>query len=164
MWDAHLPFLALRSSSIPPVETGGMSGVEASYTPPMSFETRRIEDAPLVIAPDGSDVRVLPQLERGSMIYVELAAGRTSVAIAHRSVEELWYVISGRGEMWRHKDDDEAVVTLEAGVSITIPVGTSFQFRSLGPGPLRAICVTMPPWPGMDEAYEVDGPWEATTG
>ncbi|MGE0059255.1 MAG: cupin domain-containing protein [Dehalococcoidia bacterium] len=128
----------------------------------MSFETTRLLDAPLVTAPDGSDVRVLPQLERGSMILVELAAGRTSIAVAHRTVEELWYFLSGRGEMWRRRGKDEAVAVVEAGVSVSIPVGTSFQFSSLGPEPLQAICVTMPPWPGMDEAYQVDGPWEAT--
>lgn len=128
----------------------------------MSFETTRLLDAPLVTAPDGSDVRVLPQLERGSMILVELAAGRTSIAVAHRTVEELWYFTGGRGEMWRRRGDDEAIVLVEAGVSVSIPVGTSFQFRSLGTEPLQAICVTMPPWPGMDEAYQVAGPWEAT--
>jgi mannose-6-phosphate isomerase-like protein (cupin superfamily) len=47
-------------------------------------------------------------------------------------------------------------------VCITIPVGTHFQFRSLGPGPLCAIGATMPPWPGHDEAYTVEGKWTAT--
>jgi mannose-6-phosphate isomerase-like protein (cupin superfamily) len=128
----------------------------------MSFETTYVENAPLVVAPDGSDVRILPQLNRGSMIHIELPPGRTSTAVAHRSVEELWYVLSGRGEMWRRQGDDEAVVGLVAGVSLSIPVGTGFQFRNLGDEPLRAVCVTMPPWPGADEAYEVKGPWEAT--
>jgi mannose-6-phosphate isomerase-like protein (cupin superfamily) len=82
--------------------------------------------------------------------------------VAHRTVEELWYFLGGSGEMWRRLDGEEAVVALEAGVSVSIPVGAGFQFRSLGPAPLQAICVTMPPWPGMDEAYEVEGPWEAT--
>ena len=73
-----------------------------------------------------------------------------------------FFFLSGRGEMWRRRGDDEAIVLVEAGVSVSIPVGTSFQFRSLGTEPLQAICVTMPPWPGMDEAYEVDGLWQAT--
>ena len=38
---------------------------------------------------------------------------------------------------------------------LTIPLGTHFQFRSLGPGPLAAVAVTMPPWPGPDEAVPV---------
>jgi mannose-6-phosphate isomerase-like protein (cupin superfamily) len=56
----------------------------------------------------------------------------------------------------------EEVIALEPGVSLTIPLGTHFQFRSLGAEPLAAIGVTMPPWPGDDEAFEVPGKWEAT--
>jgi mannose-6-phosphate isomerase-like protein (cupin superfamily) len=44
-------------------------------------------------------------------------------------------------------------------VCVTIPLGTHFQFRSLGNEPLAAVAVTMPPWPGDGEAYEVAGPW-----
>jgi len=130
----------------------------------MTFETRRLADAPLVTAPDGSDVRIMLQVDAASSIHVELAAGCTSIAVAHRTVEEIWYFISGRGEMWRRSGDVEEVVAVEPGVSISIPVGTAFQFRSHGPGALTAFCVTMPPWPSMDEAYEVEGPWEASTG
>src|SRR5215208_2196845 len=43
--------------------------------------------------------------------------------------------------------------------SVTIPVGTAFQFRNTGFEPLAAVGVTMPPWPGEDEAMEVAGPW-----
>ena len=31
-------------------------------------------------------------------------------------------------------------------------------------GPLAAVGVTMPPWPGADEAYDVPGPWSANPG
>jgi mannose-6-phosphate isomerase-like protein (cupin superfamily) len=77
-------------------------------------------------------------------------------------VDEIWYVIGGRGEMWRHQGDRESVVALETGVCVTIPLGTHFQFRSLGPGPLAALAVTMPPWPGPDEAVLVPGAWPST--
>ena len=52
--------------------------------------------------------------------------------------------------------------SLHPGVSLTIPVGTRFQFRSFGPEPLAAVAVTMPPWPGEGEAMIVTGPWEPT--
>ena len=52
------------------------------------------------------------------------------------------------------------VVPVEPGVCISIPLGTRFQFRSLGPGALSAVAVTMPPWPGEGEALPVDGPWQ----
>jgi hypothetical protein len=50
-------------------------------------------------------------------------------------------------------------VDLRRGVALTIPVGTSFQFRNTGRDPLAIIGVTMPPWPGEDEAMESKGVW-----
>lgn len=114
------------------------------------------------MAPDGSDVRVLLGLRGGGMAHFTLAPGETSTAVAHRTVEEIWFVLSGRGEMWRRDDRGEDVVPLESGVCVTIPLGAHFQFRSLGPEPLAAVAVTMPPWPGPGEAYAVDGRWPPT--
>jgi mannose-6-phosphate isomerase-like protein (cupin superfamily) len=129
----------------------------------MRFETRRLPSAHDVIAPDGSEVRILLALGRGSMAHFALASGQTSAAVRHRSVEELWYVLSGQGEMWRRTDDpQEAIVVLEPGVSVSIPPGTRFQFRATGTDPLCAVGVTMPPWPGADEAEIVAGPWQPT--
>jgi hypothetical protein len=42
-----------------------------------------------VVAPDGSDVRVLLGLAGGGMAEFELAAGLVSAAITHRTVEEI---------------------------------------------------------------------------
>jgi mannose-6-phosphate isomerase-like protein (cupin superfamily) len=131
----------------------------------MRFETRRLSDAPDVIAPDGSEVRILLALGRGSMAHFTLAPGLTSKAIRHRTVEELWYVVSGQGEMWRQgHDQPDATIQLESGVSLSIPPGTRFQFRATGAEPLTAIGVTMPPWPGEHEAEIVSGRWEPTVG
>ncbi|HET7342977.1 MAG TPA: cupin domain-containing protein [Methylomirabilota bacterium] len=123
------------------------------------FATTRLPPRADVVAPDGSDVRVLPRLARGSAAHFTLAPGTTSRAIAHRTVDEIWYVLAGRGEMWRKADTREEVVALERDVCLTIPAGTHFQFRALGDEPLAAFAVTMPPWPGDDEAYAVEGRW-----
>jgi mannose-6-phosphate isomerase-like protein (cupin superfamily) len=97
------------------------------------------------------------------MAHFELAPGQTSKAVRHRSVEEIWFVLSGRGEMWRAQTDQtEMIVPVESGVCLTIPLGTHFQFRSLGAEPLCAVGVTMPPWPGDGEAVQVAGKWEPT--
>ena len=104
-----------------------------------------------------SDVRILLGLAGGGVAHFELAPGRTSWAVRHRTVAEIWYVLTGRGEMWRRQDRVEDVVVLEPGVCLTIPLGTEFQFRNLGDEPLAAIGMTMPPWPGDDEAVLVDG-------
>jgi mannose-6-phosphate isomerase-like protein (cupin superfamily) len=126
------------------------------------FTTTHLPAEPTVIAPDGAQVRVLLQLRGGSMAHFQLQAGHTSRAIVHRTVEEIWYVVAGRGEMWRRQAEREETVPLEPGVCLTIPVGTHFQFRAAEEGALQAIGVTMPPWPGESEAVFVDGPWTAT--
>ena len=117
-----------------------------------------------VEAPDGSDVRILLKLDGGSMAHFELAPGRTSKAVVHRTVEEIWYVVSGRGQMWRQRDDEATVVDLRPGVCLTIPLGTRFQFRAHGQEPLAAVAITMPPWPenAEGEATVVAGAWEPT--
>jgi mannose-6-phosphate isomerase-like protein (cupin superfamily) len=126
------------------------------------FSTKRLPVAPDAIAPDGSDVRILLRLDGGSMAHFELAPGQTSVAVAHRTIEEIWYFLSGRGEMWRKSGDRETVEPVDPGVCLTIPVGTHFQFRSFGYEPLAALGVTMPPWPGEGESYQVEGKWTPT--
>ena len=70
-----------------------------------AFATKRLPGSPDVVAPDGSDVRILLRLDRGGMAQFELAAGQVSRAVAHRTVEEIWYVLHGTGEMWRRQDD-----------------------------------------------------------
>ena len=123
------------------------------------FSTKYLPDTPDAIAPDGSNVRVLLELAAGSMAHFELAPGETSGAVTHRTVEEIWYFLSGCGEMWRRQGQSEKVIPVHAGICITIPLGTHFQFRAFGDEPLAAIAVTMPPWPGECEAYVVEGKW-----
>jgi mannose-6-phosphate isomerase-like protein (cupin superfamily) len=125
----------------------------------MRFITKQRADAPDVMAPDGSEVRLLAQCSRGSMAQFTLPPQAVSKAVAHRTVEEVWLVTRGTGRMWRKLGAEDETVTLKPGVSIAIPVGAHFQFRNDGDEPLDCVGVTMPPWPGMDEAYEVTGIW-----
>jgi len=126
------------------------------------FESHRLPALPDLQAPDGSDVRVLLRLAGGSMAHFTLAPGATSRAIVHRTVEELWYCLSGGGQMWREQAGHAEIVELSPGLCLSIPAGTRFQFRCDSAEPFSAVGVTMPPWPGEDEAVFVDGPWAAT--
>src|SRR5262249_50057152 len=148
---ARSPHPPPRATARDVIEAGRRRGLEVAMT---EFETKRLPTDRDDVAPDGSDVRGLLALGRGGLAHFELGAGRTSRAIAHRTVEEIWFVLSGRGEMWRKQGEREQIIPLEAGVCLTLPVGTQFQFRSLGYEPLTALGVTMPPWPGEEEAYE----------
>lgn len=126
------------------------------------FETKHLPMERAVIAPDGSDVRLLLGLVGGGMAHFELGPNEISKAVTHRTIEEIWFFLSGRGQMWRRQSDLEAIVDVYPGVCLTIPLGTHFQFRSFGYAPLAALGVTMPPWPGDGEAVIVTGKWQPT--
>ena len=124
------------------------------------FTTKKLPLRRDTVAPDGSDVRLLSRLKEASMIHFELAPNQVSKAVTHRTVDEIWYFVAGRGQVWRKQNGHTAVVDAYPGVSLTIPFGTQFQFRSFGNEPLAAIAVTMPPWPGEGEGMMVKGEWE----
>lgn len=128
----------------------------------MGFETKILAAAPDAVAPDGSEVRVLCATARGSTALFTLPPGAVARAVAHRTVEEIWYVVGGSGSIWRKHAAREEITELAPGVSLTLPTGASFQFRNDGGEPLAILGLTMPPWPGDDEAFSVEGYWPAT--
>ena len=130
----------------------------------MTFDTKATGALPDVIALDGSEVRILCRLSRGALAVFTLPPAAVSKAVAHHTVEELWYVNSGRGRMWRKLGEDEEMTELVPGMSLSIPTGTHFQFRCDGSEPLIVIGATMPPWPGDAEAFRVKGAWLPTVG
>ena len=130
--------------------------------PSTACDTRQISIAPDAVAPDGSEVRVLCATAGGSMAAFALAPGAVARAVVHRTVDEIWYVCAGEGRIWRRSDAAAEVIDLVPGLSLTIPVGTAFQFRCDGAVPLRILAVTLPPWPGDGEAQPVFGKWIAT--
>src|SRR4051794_14108511 len=77
-----------------------------------------LPDRPDAVAPDGSAVRVLLALERGSMAHFDLAPGAVSVPVRHRTVEELWYFVGGRGTMWLRDESGTEEIAVEPGVCV----------------------------------------------
>src|SRR3977135_2519310 len=120
----------------------------------------QLPGAPDAVAPDGSDVRVVLVRGCGSLAHFEWGAGRVSRAVAHHVVDEIWYILSGQGQMWRRQAERQETDPLRAGTWLSIPAGTHFPRRAAD-APLAAVGVTMPPWPGDDEAYDVPGAWPA---
>ena len=126
------------------------------------FDALQLPAEPSAVAPDGTAVRPLLALAGGSFAHFSLPAGATSAAVQHQTVEEIWWIVSGEGEIWRAQDGSETVEALRPGICLTIPLGTAFQFRSLGDEPLTFVAITMPPWPGMEEGLAAQGLWEPT--
>jgi len=127
---------------------------------PPDFLTARAGAIADALAPDGSEIRLLGAVRGGSVVHCTLPPRRTSRAVRHRTVEEIWYVLGGRGQVWRRQGTREEVVDVEPGVALTIPLGVYFQFRTVGSEPLRFVIVTIPPWPGAEEAVRVKDHWE----
>lgn len=126
------------------------------------MDTKRLPPEYTVLAPDGSEIRELVAVKSGSMVHCTLPRGATSMAVAHRTVEEVWYFVQGQGQVRRKSEAAESVVDVRPGVSLSIEVGTHFQFRNTGDDDLCFIIVTMPPWPGEDEAVRVEDYWKST--
>ena len=127
-----------------------------------TFVTQQLGQAYDVLAPDTSEIRLLVGTTRGSLAHGTLPPGGVSLAIVHRTVEEIWYVTAGRGRVWRKQDGRESVVEVEPGTALTIPTGVHFQFRSTGLETLCFVMCTMPPWPGEHEAVRVADHWPVT--
>ena len=113
-------------------------------------------------SPAGADIRFLMDGEGGNMIHSTVPPGQINRATVHSTVSEFWYVLEGRGEIWRDDGEERGVTELLPDTAIDIPVGTTFQYRNVSDVPLKFICISMPPWPGDSEASYVDGIWEPT--
>ena len=114
-------------------------------------------------APDGSTVWPLGSEADGGLALCRLPPGVATAPVRHRSVEELWYVVSGEGEISRrHGARDPFVESLRPGACVDIGLGLTFQFRSTGTDELSMVLLTMPEWPGSDEAVPQPGlaTWE----
>ena len=125
------------------------------------MQTVRLPDSKTVVAPDGSRIHELVTVPGGSMVHCTLPKGAVTMAVVHATVDEVWYFLAGKGQVWRRREDAESVVDVEPGVSLNIECGTHFQFRSTGDQDLQLVIVTMPPWPGSDEARRVSDHWTA---
>ena len=119
-----------------------------------------LPETPDVIAPDGSEIRLLQSpREESSMVHALLHPGTTTHAVHHVTVEESWICVGGQGELRRKNSDGESIIKLSSGVSSEIPLGTTFQFRAMGDTPLEVVITTTPQWPGNHEAVRVEGKW-----
>lgn len=118
-----------------------------------------LPERPDARSPAGADIRFIMDGPTGNMIHSTVPPGQVNRATRHKTVSEFWHVLDGEGEIWRSDGTDQSVVKLVAGVSIDISVGTAFQYRNVGTEPLTFICISMPPWPGDEEAEAVEGPW-----
>jgi len=125
----------------------------------VDFPSAKPAALPDATAPDGSQVRLLTALNGGSFAHFTLPAGAISRAVRHKNVEEIWWFVSGEGALWRREGDKEKIEPVRPGLCVAIPPGVAFQFRAAWDAPLVFVAITMPPWPGEQEAEAAEGMW-----
>ena len=79
------------------------------------MDTKKLPADCTVLAPDGSEIRELVAVKGASMVHCTLPIGTASMAVVHRTVEEVWYFIQGQGQVWRKCEAAESVVEVEPG-------------------------------------------------
>jgi mannose-6-phosphate isomerase-like protein (cupin superfamily) len=127
--------------------------------PGYEWQTQDLPADPHHAAPDGTEIRELVALQAGDRWHSTLQAGTVSQPVRHKSVHELWYFLDGEGELWRRRESSEEIVKVRPGRAVSIPAGVSFQFRNTGVTRLQFLGVTLPRFPGPEEAEAVEGRW-----
>jgi mannose-6-phosphate isomerase-like protein (cupin superfamily) len=123
------------------------------------FEFKSVEKNYNDLAPDGSEIRLLCNVDVANMCHCTLPIGGISKAVKHKTIIEIWYCISGKGIIWQKNETYSLQKEFSVGDSFTIPKGNSFQFKNIGNEPLCILIATMPKWPGEQEAIKVEGIW-----
>jgi len=123
------------------------------------FNNKSLTAAYDYLAPDKSEIRLLVEFDGGGICHCTLPVGKVSTAVKHKTVNEIWYCLSGEGEIWQQKNEEDEIRKFSVNDSFTIPLGNSFQFRNTGAVPLCILIVTIPKWPGADEAEITNGNW-----
>ncbi len=122
-----------------------------------NFEYKFLPENYSHLAPDGSEIRSLAG--NGLCAHCMLPPGKVSRAVRHKTINEIWYVISGEGEFW-NEAANPPVQKLRPGASLMIPRQTAFQFRNNSNEPLCILLFSATPWPGESEAMPAKGNWD----
>ncbi len=117
---------------------------------------------PDAIAPDGAEIRVLLDCPQGatrlSLAEALVKPGERTACVSHRTIEEIWYIVRGKGRFHRLLPDGsgEQAADVVAGDALLIPTGYRFWVENTGSDALVFLCCGTPPWPGHDEAIVWD--------
>ena|SRR5215203_5165086 len=126
------------------------------------LETKKLPEHYDDLTRSQSEIRKLFSTDAASVVHCTLPPKKTSLPTRNIGIVEIWYFITGQGEVWRKQEDaDEGEeVRVSPGTSLIMPANVDFQFRSISEEPLTFLCVTMPPWPGEHANLEVEGNWQ----
>jgi mannose-6-phosphate isomerase-like protein (cupin superfamily) len=100
---------------------------------------------------DGSEIRELLAhrnscIANQSLAEARLPAGASTAAHYHPKTEEIYYILSGRGEM----RIDAETAAVGPGDAVAIPPGRTHQITNVGREPLVFLCCCAPAYEHAD--------------
>jgi mannose-6-phosphate isomerase-like protein (cupin superfamily) len=101
------------------------------------MKTTLLREKPDAKSPAGADIRFIMDGESGNMIHSTVPPHQINRATVHATVSEFWFVLEGRGEIWRDDGVGRCITDLVPGTSIDIPAGTAFQYRNVSDQELK---------------------------
>ena len=121
------------------------------------MDIRNIDAVPAFQTKDGSEIRELLAhrnscVRNQSLAEATLPAGGSTMRHYHPLAEEIYYILTGRGEM------EVAGETAQVGPgdSIAIPPGAPHQIRNGGDTPLKFLCCCAPCYEHEDTVFMPD--------
>ena len=116
------------------------------------------KQASAIKTPHGSELRPLidrttSEITQCSLAEELLPPGRAVTPHHHRELEEIYYILSGRGRMTVGKQSN----TVEAGDAIYVPRGHRHTLENTGDEPIRLLVVCGPAFYYEDEIKEEKG-------
>ena len=109
------------------------------------MDIRNIDRVPAFATKDGSEIRELlahrnSSIRNQSLAEARVAPGQTTAPHYHPRTEEIYYILSGEGQM---RIGDE-VRRVGPGDAIAIPPGETHQITNTGSETLRFLCCCAP--------------------
>jgi mannose-6-phosphate isomerase-like protein (cupin superfamily) len=106
-----------------------------------------VDEVPAATTDTGTQLRVLMDTtERGqgrlSLAIETLAPGQRTMAHWHGDLEEIYYILTGQGELTIGGE----IRAVRAGDVILIPLDQVHCLRNTGDGQLTVLCPVSPPW------------------
>lgn len=126
---------------------------ERAMHEPMPEQPTRATDEFVVVAPDGIAVHPIPL---PGLLGLSIAEGRLPVGNfgvhAHRSLEQITYILSGQLLVTMGDPATGETVELPCGPGDTIGTASlaTLSYRNLGPEPVRVLFICAPPYPADD--------------
>jgi mannose-6-phosphate isomerase-like protein (cupin superfamily) len=109
------------------------------------MDVQNLKRVPAFVTKDGSEIRELlahrnSSIRNQSLAEARVAAGRSTAPHYHPRTEEIYYILSGVGELTIGGERR----SVEPGDAIAIPPGQVHTIRNPGPEPLVFLCCCAP--------------------